>query len=311
MKRIQNRVAQSRIALPITIIYCLILWIAQGLFTVGLYLELLFFAISVYLMIELNNNNALIRIYSRMVSCSFLILTSMMTFITCKANVLIVQLCFIGTYSLILKCYQDRLSQGKIFYAFALLGIASTQIPLILVFAPVFWILLRTKLMTFDLRTLIASILGIITPYWFWIGYCLIKGDFSFLTSNSVFHPILFSPFRLGEIGEIRMIAFGFITLLFLIGAIHFFLNSFKDKMRTRLIYEMLLITNLVTIFLVLFQPQFIDFFLSIMIVHTSIFIAHYIALTSSRLTNISFFVLVLMTIALTVSYIWMPSLLS
>ena len=81
MKRIQNRVAGSRIALPVTAVYALLVCLINHLVGQSLWLQLLLLAVSTLLMVQLNNINALIRIYSRMVSCSFLVLMSMVTFI--------------------------------------------------------------------------------------------------------------------------------------------------------------------------------------------------------------------------------------
>ncbi len=308
MKRLQNEVAESRIALPFIIAYGLVMWIAGGLFSQGLYLEMLLFAASLYLMVELNNSNALIRIYSRMVSCSFVMLTMMMPFFFSKASVLIVQLCFIGVYTLLFKCYQDTHTQGKTFYAFFILGIATTQMPQTILFLPVFLILMGTKLMAIDHRLIIASIIGLIAPYWFLSGYCMIKGDFHLLKESLPFSGDFLLPIKYSALTEAELLCFGFITVLFIIGAIHFLHNSFKDKIRTRMIYEMLLIINLFTIFLFLIQPQLINYLLGIMVINTSIFIAHFIALTSTKITNLTFFVLILITIVLTIHNLWMPS---
>ncbi len=308
MKRLQNEVAESRMALPFVIAYGVIIWIAGGLFSQGLYLEMLLFAFSLYLMVELNNSNALIRIYSRMVSCSFAMLTLMMPFFFSRASVLIVQLCFIGVYTLLFKCYQDTQTKGKTFYAFILLGIASTQMPQTIFFVPVFWILMGTKLMAIDHRLIIASLLGLITPYWFLSGYCMIKGDFSLFKASLPFNETFFQPIKYSALSESQLFCLVFIIVLFIVGAIHFLHNSFKDKIRTRMIYEILLVINLFAIFLFLIQPLLINYLLGIMVINTSIFIAHFIALTSTKITNLAFFALLLLIIVLTIYNLWMPS---
>jgi len=81
MKRVQNVISESRLTLPVVATYGMGTWAAAGLFHEQWWIQLACFAISTYLMIELNNSNALIRIYSRMVSCSFIILSSAMCFL--------------------------------------------------------------------------------------------------------------------------------------------------------------------------------------------------------------------------------------
>ena len=67
VKRLQNRIAESRFTLPVTGTITLLTWIGAHL--TGqiniISLPYLFIVISTYLMVELNNSNALMRIYSR------------------------------------------------------------------------------------------------------------------------------------------------------------------------------------------------------------------------------------------------------
>ena len=131
MKRVQNVISESRLTLPVVATYGMGTWAAAGLFHEQWWIQLACFAISTYLMIELNNSNALIRIYSRMVSCSFIILSSAMCFLFCSISQAIAELCVIASYIMLFRCYQDRQAAGRTFYAFICLGLASmfTYIP--------------------------------------------------------------------------------------------------------------------------------------------------------------------------------------
>lgn len=91
VKRLQNKIAGSRFALPVTAVYSIMIWLAGGLIANQLYLHFLLFGLSAYLMVELNNSNSLIRIYSRMVSCSFMALTLMSAFLFDSTDVWVVQ----------------------------------------------------------------------------------------------------------------------------------------------------------------------------------------------------------------------------
>ena len=81
IKRTQNRVAESRLTLSAVMVYAIAVWLAGGLLQQQLWPQLVCFLLSTYLMVVLNNSNALIRVYSRTISCSFIILT-------CAANFL-------------------------------------------------------------------------------------------------------------------------------------------------------------------------------------------------------------------------------
>ena len=81
MNNFQKHIAQSRWASPITAAYGLVVTSAAGLVTDGLWLNFAMLLVSTVMMAELNNYYALIRIYSRMVSCSFLVMTTMSLFL--------------------------------------------------------------------------------------------------------------------------------------------------------------------------------------------------------------------------------------
>ena len=136
VKRLQNKIAGSRFALPVTAVYSIMIWLAGGLIANQLYLHFLLFGLSAYLMVELNNSNSLIRIYSRMVSCSFMALTLMSAFLFDSTDVWVVQFCVVATYLILFKCYQNKRSQGLVFYAFFFIGIASIFFIQILYFVP-------------------------------------------------------------------------------------------------------------------------------------------------------------------------------
>ncbi len=300
MKRLQNRVAQSRFTLPVTVAYGLAIWVAAGLVPKGLYAEFLAFSVSVYLMVELNNSNALIRTYSRLVSCSFLALTCMMPFLLDNLRALLVQLCVVVAYTLLFKCYQDKAAIGKAYYAFLALGAASTVLPEILAFAPILWILMGTKLMAISFRMVAASVLGILTPYWFLAGYHVLAGDIAELAAGLDWGALAPEPFRYDGIDVPRLASFAILTLLSLVGAAHFLHNSYEDKIRTRMVYETLVIMDLAMTAMVAILPRTADLLLGAMAVHTAALIAHFLALTSSRATNAAFIAIALLVLGAT-----------
>ena len=69
IRRLQNQIAESRWALPLTAIYGAAIVVLLGAVERQMWAQTALLALSTLLMVELNNANALIRIYSRMVSC--------------------------------------------------------------------------------------------------------------------------------------------------------------------------------------------------------------------------------------------------
>lgn len=139
-------------------------WAVVGYFDHAAILPLLCLVFSTYLMMELNNSNALIRIYSRMISCSFLVLTTMATFQFTSIRAAIVILCTVGYYIIAFRCYQDTQSQGWTFYAFLCVGLSSVVWVQTLLFVPMLWIIMRTNLLALSLRSFVSSIFGLVFP---------------------------------------------------------------------------------------------------------------------------------------------------
>lgn len=307
VKRFQNRVAESRIALPVTGVYAFAVCALGGLFTEQLWVQFVLLAVSSFLMMELNNVNALIRIYSRMVSCSFLVLAVMSQYLVVDVRCGIVQACFIAFYLFLFSAYQDNRAMGRVFYAFLMLGIASTMFVQILFFVPVVWVLLCTNLMVRSFRAFVSSLFGLLVPYWFMVAYYLYIDDVDSLLDHFLqiaqFGPVL----GWMDMPVSHILTAAYVAILAVVGMIHFRLNNYKDKIRTRMLFEIFSVLALAAIVFIILQPQHIDYLLALLIVSTSPMIGHYIALTNTFITNISFYVMLVVTLIITCVNLWMP----
>lgn len=307
VKRFQNRVAESRIALPVTGVYAFAVCALGGLFTEQLWVQFVLLAVSSFLMMELNNVNALIRIYSRMVSCSFLVLAVMSQYLVVDVRCGIVQACFIAFYLFLFSAYQDNRAMGRVFYAFLMLGIASTMFVQILFFVPLVWVLLCTNLMVRSFRAFVSSLFGLLVPYWFMVAYYLYIDDVDSLLDHFLqiaqFGPVL----GWMDMPVSHILTAAYVAILAVVGMIHFRLNNYKDKIRTRMLFEIFSVLALAAIFFMILQPQHIDYLLALLIVSTSPMIGHYIALTNTFITNISFYVMLVVALIITCVNLWMP----
>lgn len=307
VKRFQNRVAESRIALPVTGVYAFAVCALGGLFTEQLWVQFVLLAVSSFLMMELNNVNALIRIYSRMVSCSFLVLAVMSQYLVVDVRCGIVQACFIAFYLFLFSAYQDNRAMGRVFYAFLMLGIASTMFVQILFFVPVVWVLLCTNLMVRSFRAFVSSLFGLLVPYWFMVAYYLYIDDVDSLLDHFLqiaqFGPVL----GWMDMPVSHILTAAYVAILAVVGMIHFRLNNYKDKIRTRMLFEIFSVLALAAIVFMILQPQHIDYLLALLIVSTSPMIGHYIALTNTFITNISFYVMLVVALIITCVNLWIP----
>lgn len=307
VKRFQNRIAESRIALPVTSVYAFLVCAAGGLFAEHLWTQFALLAVSSFFMMELNNANSLIRIYSRMVSCSFLVLAVMSHFLFVDVRCGVVQACFVAFYIFLFRAYQDNRAVGRIFYAFLMLGIASTMFVQILFFVPVVWVLLLTNIMARSGRVFLSSLFGLILPYWFLASYYIYNGNLQPLVKHFSEFIEFAEPLAWEQQPMSHVVTVVYVAVLSIVGMIHFRLNNYKDKIRTRMLYEVFSVLAIITIVFIVLQPQHLSYLLALLIVSTSPMIGHYIALTNTFITNISFYVMLIVTLLLTALNIWMP----
>jgi len=289
------------------IAYAAGVWFLAGAVDRQWYLQFAALMVSTFLMVELNNTNALLHIFSRMVSGSFLALTCTAVFLFPSLQASLSMLSFISFCTIIFHTYQDKESPGLTYFAFLCLGIASLMFIQILFFVPFLWLMMRFKLMAFSWRMLWASIFGIITPYWFLVGWNVYTGTFDTFIAHFVsiahFEPL----FQYQHITLNQLIVFGWVALLALLGIIHYASQSFLDKIRTRMIYHIFMTLDLLIVVFMVLQPQHFETLLNLMIVCTSPLIAHFAAHTHSKLSNFTFNVMIFITLLITAVNLWMP----
>lgn len=309
MKRPQNIIAESGLTLPVAAFFGIVVWLLVGVIHLQLWPQLACFVATVYVLVELTNQNALLRVRSRMVSSTFIFLSCTASFLLPQMTGGIVQLCFVLAFLLLFQTYQTNLSVGRIFYAFTAIGVASLFFVQVLWYIPVLWVLMATQLQSLSWRTWLASLLGLVTPYWFALLWLLMPFNLStewmtdlsfmgdhFLQLTDVFH-ISQSAFHFPLS---NILAFALIVILAFVGMAHFWQYSFEDKIRIRLLYGFFTAMTAVTVLFIVVQPQHFDVLMRLLILCTSPLIAHVLTFTSTRLSNILFFVAVALTIALT-----------
>ena len=307
VKRIQNRIAESRMTFSFTAIYAVLVFLASGLVRESLWFEFACLAVSTYLMVEFNNVNALLRVYSRMVSCSFLVLTCVANQVFYMPSPALVQVCFAAFYLIVFNAYQERTASGVTFYAYLFIGIASTMFVQILFFVPLLWILHTTNVLAMSWRNFWASVLGLIAPYWFIGAYMVYTGEpESFVTHFADlgnFDPL----FQYTSLSHNLVATFFFLAFVSLIGIIHYLRDSRNDKIRNRMIYEMVIVVDLFTIAFIVLQPQHAVNLFPILIINAAALIAHFIPHTRTAATNVMFYLLLLVSILITVCNLWIP----
>ena len=295
-KYLQNEVAENVLTLPIAAAFTFVVWLTAGLLTHQWWFQLLLLALTAYLMVELSNDNALLRVRSRMVTSTLLILTACNPQIFSCTPGAIVAFCLVAALQLLFRTYQDQQSMGLTFYAFIFVGVASVFFVQTLLFVPILWILMLTQLQMLSLRTWMASVIGLLTPYWFVMPWIIWQQEFWHLSNH--FSILLHheAPLSLSQLSLGQQSFIGLIVLSFIISAFHFTTHAFEDRIRIRQLFGFLGWTGMAAIILLLALPQLYDPLIRIIIICVSPFVAHYFTLTSSRITNIIFIISFVLT---------------
>lgn len=305
IRRVQHRIARSRIALPITIVYALTVWILAGTLTHGWWLQLACFSVSCYLTILLSNVHALIRVYSRMVSCAFIALNVAACFLFPSLHGTVIQTCILGCLLLLFSIYQDHTATGKTFYAFALLGIASMLHVQLLWASLLLWVLMATTLMALSWKTWAASLLGILLPYWFYGCWLLYQGDLTpfvahFATLVPDIQTLQQEIFDYTLLSRQQVLCLCLTIVSSFIGAIHFYIRKSRDKIRTRLYFYFLIWIELVATVYLFVLPQQFDISFRIITIGAAALTGHFIALSNSKVSSIIFLFIMGTTLLIT-----------
>ncbi len=310
IRRIQNIVAESRITLPVAVIYAVVIWLLTGLLKEQWWIQFVCFAASVALMMELNSQNLLIRVFSRMVSSIYIILMCTAVFLFPSLSGAILQLCTIAALFLLYHTYQDKASMGWIYYAFLCVGLGSLMDIHMFWYVPLLWVIMKWFIYSLSWRTFFASLLGLLTPYWFiatWKSYLGKENLIAWIIERYHAFDLIVQP-DYTVLNIQRTLFLAFLVVLAIIGAIHFLLTSYHDKIRVRQLYYSFIIMTCFSCVLIGLQPHHYDMVIHLMIITISPLFAHYLALTHSKLSNIVFIVISVITLILTGLNIWMSS---
>lgn len=272
-------------------------WATSGWTSAGV--GFAFSLLAVYLMAELNNKFVLLRISSRMLSSTLATLLATCTFIHCFQPGHIILVLTLLAYFPLLASYQRTDSMPMIFIAYLAMGTASLFFPKLLLATPSLWIA-QVVLRSFTIRTLCASILGTVLPYWFLFGLAYITDNFEsvsaqFLSDIRFTHPD-YSAWKLHHWCSIALVA-----LMGTAGAVNFYMQNYLDKTRTRIHINVSVIMFVTSLLLTLWETRHFAEFMPLAIINASILSGHHLAQCYDRVTNI--YTIILLALIACVAY--------
>jgi len=306
VRKLLETVTTSRNTLPIVCVYSILLAVCYGVFTKQLLLQVGCVALSAYFLVLLNNKYSLIRIYSRTVSSTYLILTMMCPFLTDSLHGSIATALFIGFYYMFFKAYQDHRAPGTIMYAFACLGLISTQFIQVVFFLPIALILMYKRIFAGNGKTLSAAFMGFLLPYWLWLAWAGMNGSVGNILEHLKSITVFTSPLVI-PLGIHYLLTIILIIAITTISIVQCLSDSASDKIKTRMIYDVFIWMDVFAVVFLLLQPQHYHFLLRMIIVSSAPLIAHYFTLSQNKkITPYVFLVTISLVLMLTIFNLWM-----
>ena len=327
----QKRIASSQTTLPITCGVAFLFWFVQpsilqptsfstpdyGLwqyvptfFLKGywpLSIGAFWAAVTVYLMAELNNAHVLLRVNSRMLSSTLAILLGLIVMTHNFQPGTLVMLLSLLTLFPLFSSYQRPIPLLT-FLTYLPLSVASLFFPKLLWLVPVYWIILA-YFRAISFRCFLSSILATLVPYWIYAGISVLTGTLpAFLMHTQA--VVQLQRFDYSTVSPSHIFTYSFILLLFITGAIDFYIHQFLDKTRVRIIYNTAIIYGLSIIIWIGLQPQYLPTLLPLLLLCTSILFGHFFTLTHTKFSHIYCIILMMFAVMLLVIQYLPPNIL-
>lgn len=300
----QKSLVQGRFALLIISLCAALAWavLPPGLtwLTGG---GLLAAAVCVYLLTELCNGFVLLRINSRIMGSTLALMLLPAAMMHELQATHLILLCSIATYFPFFAIYQRPWATTYIYLAFLIISLSSLVFPQLLHFVPFCWIgmyLLRS----FSLRGWVASLLGIVTPYCFFLTWAYCTDQMQLAGTYWVELMRIDRPdFSAWTLQHYALAAL--VLLHYLIGTVDLLRTARQDKTRTRYHYYTVLLNGTVAFLWLGLQPQHFLLIMPLCMTNAAILSGHFTALSYGRIQNIIVMLLTLLAVAIAFSYLW------
>lgn len=301
--KFQTDMAKGRFTFPVAILLCLFLRIITGNEWQDV-INLSVCALTAYLLIEVNTAFTLIRTRSTLHVSFYVFLSTACLFLHSFRYTVFVPPAFLIAIYQLFDSYESPHPEGSIFHAFFFIGLGSLLFPQLLYFVPLFYSGM-IGFRSLSLKSFFAGLIGLSVPYWLFFGY-----TFCYDKMNLFYHPLQelvhFQPIRYGTLGADRILSGGIITLISLVGSVHYFHVSYLDKVRTRIFLSFLITVEVWIYSIGILQPQHFDILLQMQLIVGSVLTGHLFTLTHNRFTGIFFIITFVLLLVLTIYNLWM-----
>lgn len=293
-KTFRDKVVTGMFTLPATAALATLVWVLPDAGDATLWGGLAVTGLVSYLLVELNNRNALLRIRSRMVSSVYLALMSVCVFLHPLSVSMLPAVCLAASYFPLFAAYQQPRAAGEVFHVFLLLSAGSLCWPPLLLLSVACYAGLAFPLRALTGRTFMAGLFGLVTPYWLATGLLMWQGDLpqaweNFLSAFRFTRPdytLLTGP------QAASLILTGVLALM---SVAHFLRTAFGDKIRVRMYFYAIILQEVLLLAGTALLPSRFDLLFPLLVTNTAPLAAHYFALARGRWMNIWFIVWLLL----------------
>ncbi len=266
-------------------------------------------ALVAYICMETSDVQHIIRIRSRMIASSWLVLSSSLLFMHPLGGPAICAVCLAMSYDLLFRCYQLYNPTVWVFHSFLFLGIGSIFAPVFAAMALLYYIYLVGFLRALTWRGFWAGLLGLVLPYWCWAAWCFLMDKtediLGFVTSHFMWSDVSWQAIM--DISLAWKVSAGIVILLSLVALFHYLQTRYNDKIKIRMILYIYTLQTILLILYLILQPKEFQNTMSLLLVSSCPLIAHYFALSKSWLSN-AFFIFSLLLCGVMAYYnLWMP----
>lgn len=330
-RRLQTEWVASPLTLPLSLVGVLLVWMLTGVFGladaapafigllgrdgVGTWLSspwvshtvaLLGYVLLGYMMLELNNAYAVIRMRTSLqVSLTGWLLAASPTLLQSPVGAWVSASVAVSLYFLF-RSYQQADRPIYLFRSAAYLGLGSLLFPPLLLLEPV--CLLGAYLFrSLTWRGFFAAVLGLCLPYAFLLGYAYWWNRMDLFTAPFADLALLRQPLSFAASGSVWTL-WGVMLLLLLVGSLHYFGTSNDDKIRTRNYLHFLVLLGVVLFALSLLLMGQAVVWLAALLPVVSLVGAHLFALSHSKASNLFFLFYIISLLAVFSFCVWSHS---
>lgn len=257
-----------------------------------------------YVLIMINNTFGIIRTRASVQTSIYLLLIAACPTIHMLYPGDVATLMLILSLYMLFSTYQHPRPEAYMFNAFLFIGLGSIVFPQLTLFTPIL-LIGAFKFYALTLRSFCAALIGWAFPHLFLFGHAFFYGQME-LFYQPFMELAAFSPIDFSGLESREIVTLAYCFVLYLVSSIHSLVQSYKDKIRTRVFLRFLILLTFCMFLFIALQPVQHANLLPLLLLGVSILASHMFVLTTNKISNIFFIGTGVSLILLLLFNVWM-----